>query len=436
MNMYAWVGVIGIIVLSLISLIQKEDRTKENIRKSMFMISIALGIIVAVLVFHIDYLLAIIVGFLLIILFDKKTYTKKRLIIYGSIILILNITFFILLRENPDYVLDYLKEHPESTSLYLVENGDVLSAYQADEIRPLASTVKIIIAIEYAMQIEDQKLAKDQPVPLKDLERFYIENTDGNAHENWLETMKEEDKIKNGEVALHDVARGMIANSSNANTEYLINLLGVDAINKRIDKLGIKQHDKIYPIVSALLIPEHVKTETMEEEALIQKLEKMPMEEYRLMAEQLSKDMQAGKIKAGDVTFDSSLDVQKIWSDRLPGSTAEAYGKLLHNISSDQLPEGVNATVRDLLEWPMEMHEENQETFAHLGAKGGSTAFITTNTMYAETKEGDQIEIALLIDDLSTFEGMRVRNSQNAFELKLLTDADYRKKVQKELADS
>ena len=43
----------------------------------------------------------------------------------------------------------------------------------------------------------------------------------------------------------------MIIYSSNANTDYLIDLLGVNNINQRINALGLKQHEEVYPIVGA-----------------------------------------------------------------------------------------------------------------------------------------------------------------------------------------
>ena len=90
-------------------------------------------------------------------------------------------------RDNPDYVLNHLKENPQTTSFYLAENGVELVTYQSDVVRPLASTVKMLIAVEYAMQIDAGLLDKDSTVSLDDLSRYYAKGTDGNAHPAWLE---------------------------------------------------------------------------------------------------------------------------------------------------------------------------------------------------------------------------------------------------------
>lgn len=434
MNIFAWIGMLGILILAPLPLLKKENRSKEEIRKAIVTVFIALGIIAAVLIFNVNFLLALVVGVILMIVFDKKTYTKKRLVIYGAIILVIVAIDYAIFRDNPDYVLNHLKDNPQTTSLYVAENGVELITYQSDVVRPLASTVKMLIAVEYAMQIDAGMLDKDSAVTLDELSRYYFRNSDGNAHEEWLETMEREEKVKNNEVMLHDVAKGMATYSSNANTDYLIDLLGIAAINERAKSLGLTQHEEVYPIVSALLIPDYLKSESMDDKQLIKELETMPMEEYRGLAEELSKQMKEGTIKIEDRVFDLSLDVQKVWSDRLIGASAKDYGKLLSVISNDQLPEKAAETARDLLEWPMEYNEQNHERFVHLGAKGGSTAFILNDAMYAEDHNGDKAEFVLLTDELSLWQGMLVRSNMNSFESQLLGSEAYRLKIQEELS--
>ena len=242
-------------------------------------------------------------------------------------------------------------------------------------------------------------------------------------------------KAKKNEVTLHDVAKGMATYSSNANTDYLIDLLGIAAINERATSLGLTQHEDVYPIVSALLLPKQLDNGSMDEEQLIQELETMPMETYRSLAEEVSKQMKAGTIDIENSTFDSSLAVQRVWSDRLSGASANDYGKLLAIISNDELPKVAADTVRDLLEWPMQLNEGNHKRFVHLGAKGGSTAFILNEALYAENHDGDKIEMVILTNELKLWQGMLLRKNLNSFESNLLTNEKYRLNVQKELSD-
>ncbi len=56
---------------------------------------------------------------------------------------------------------------------------------------------------------------------MSELDKFYLEGTDGDAHPDWLRDIEEAGLIENNSVLLHQVAKGMIAYSSNAITEYL-----------------------------------------------------------------------------------------------------------------------------------------------------------------------------------------------------------------------
>ena len=435
MNIYAWIGLLGIIVFTLLPFLNKKHRSKEEIRKAFVTISIVLGMIIAVTLFNVNFLIAFLLGVIVMILCDKKTYTKKRLIIYGVIVLILGVASYFIFRDNPDYVFKHLKTHPESSSLYVAKNDEKLITYQSDVVRPLASTVKILIAIEYAMQVDEGILNKDSYVSLDDLKAFYYQDTDGNAHETWLKSIKDEGNIHHNQVTLHDVAKGMITYSSNANTDYLLHLIGIKKINERAKSLKLTQHEEVYPLVSALLIADFLQEdEDVSESKLVEKLEDMPMSTYRDTAKELSLEMKNGTINIEDYTFDMSFRLQKLWSDRLIGASADDYGKLLAIISNDELPTVANETVRDLMEWPMVINEDNHKHFSHLGAKGGSTAFILNDAMYAEDHNGDKFEIVLLTDELNIWQQTLISHNLNSFESKLLGSEDYRLQVQKELS--
>lgn len=433
MNLWAWIGLSGIVVSALLPFLIKEQRTKENIRQAIILITIVIAIIIAVLVFNVSYLMAFILGVIVYILFDKKTYTKKRLLIYGGIILILGSATFFLFRDNPDYVLNHLKNNPETTSLYVVRNGEEIITYQSDMIRPLASTVKIPIAMEYAIQVDEGLLDKNQLVSLDDLNRFYYENTDGGAHNEWLESIQEADKVSNNAVALHEVAKGMITYSSNANTDYLLHLLGIDSVNERIQSLGLTQHEPVYPLASSLLLPDYIGSDSMGEDEIISELRALPMDQYREAAIHLSDQMKTGELDISSYSFDSSFAVQRVWSDRLAGASASNYGKLLSIISNDELPVRAAEIIRDLMEWPMEFNDANKDFYAHLGSKGGSTAFILNDALYVEDLDGNKTEVVIFTNDLNFWQSLMLQNNINSFEVHLIGSEEYRLKVMEEL---
>src|SRR5699024_12499368 len=110
-----------------------------------------------------------------------------------AIILLLVISDYMMFKSNTNYVLKHLEKNPENSALYVSVDNNEKIAYKADTPRTLASVAKIIIALEYSYQIQDGNINEDETVPLSSLEAFYIEDTEGGAHDEWLEEMKEEE---------------------------------------------------------------------------------------------------------------------------------------------------------------------------------------------------------------------------------------------------
>lgn len=70
-------------------------------------------------------------------------------IIFGLVILTGAIGVYYFL-PNEDKVLNFIKENPEKSAISLFRNDTILASKNVDKEMPLASTVKIILAIEYA----------------------------------------------------------------------------------------------------------------------------------------------------------------------------------------------------------------------------------------------------------------------------------------------
>src|SRR5699024_3982114 len=104
--------------------------------------------IFAVTVLHVPLFPALIVMLDAIFIVDVKWTWKKGLTFIGIIIAIVGGAAYILLKEDHDYVVKHLEKYPENSSFIFAKNGEALVSYSADARRPLASTVKIIIAIE------------------------------------------------------------------------------------------------------------------------------------------------------------------------------------------------------------------------------------------------------------------------------------------------
>jgi D-alanyl-D-alanine carboxypeptidase len=229
-------------------------------------------------------------------------------------------------------------------------------------------------------------------------------------------------------VKLIDVARGMIMFSSNANTEFLMDLLGFQKVNHNIELFGLKKHSPIYPMVSSLLMYQNPKN--FKEEKILKEINKLSEGEYAkstmLLHDQMKEDSDyKNNFRPEDLTF----KMQKIWSDRLPSSTTKDYvriGSVLNDRKNfNQNTFGILAEV---LETMMES-PANQNLFLHAGMKGGSTIFVLTKDLYATLKNGTRIELAYFFNDLSQVENLQLQSWMNDFELKILTDESFRKRM-------
>ncbi len=309
---------------------------------------------------------------------------------------------------------EFIRDNPDKSSIYLVVNGEVQASVNPDRMMPLASTVKIIVAIEYAYQAASGKVNPAQLVDTSILNHYYIPNTDGGAQPGWINYVQKKGLLNEGKTSLEEVAKGMINFSSNANTEYLIDLLGLDNINKRIKELSLKDHDDLYYFISSLMLIHDKKAN---------EIEAISKEEYVEKSNEWHEKLKEDKSQISNVK-NIPFNVQKIWSDRLTKSTTRTYADIMQKINSGTyFSKDVQRNIATTMEAIME-NPANEKWLEHAGTKGGSTTWVLTKAMYATKKDGTTIEIAYFFDNLSLQEQMKLQKSLNSFELALLTNKD------------
>jgi D-alanyl-D-alanine carboxypeptidase len=346
-----------------------------------------------------------------------------------GLILLSGVYGFYYIKTDENKVLDFIRDNPEKSSILLIRNDTVVANQNITRLMPLASTVKIILAIEYAIQSAEEIIDPDELIPVDELAKFYIPNTDGNAHPAWLKSV--ESKISEDKISIREIAKGMIKYSSNANTEWLLNRLGIDNVNNRLDSLGLKNHTKIYNIVSALFVGKELFPELKGEE-LKKKLSELSKDEYISATIDIHRKLLTDTMYKKEIG-EMNMDLQKVWSDNLPASTVEDYVSIMQKINnrtyfSMKSQSFLNEVMEYILENPV-----NKEWLKHSGMKGGSTAFVLTKALYATDKKGNRTELAYFLNELSFLEMTKLRLSMNEFEMKLLTNATFREKVKSEL---
>ena len=349
-------------------------------------------------------------------------------IVLGLLTIIGTISYYYL-KPNEQKVLDFIIDNPKTTAIKLIRNDTLIAEVNANKIMPLASTVKIILAIEYAIQASKGEINPEELISIDDLDKFYVSNTDGDAHPTWLKRVK--GKIVKNSISIREITKGMIVFSSNANTEWLSQKLGLQKINNRIDSLGIIDHTDIYYIVSALFVGKE-KYPNLKEKELVDKLKALSLKEYidatKIIHSKLLTDT-AYKSDIGDL----GMNIQRVWSDNLPSSTVSEYAELMRKINSKTYFDSITHQYLDeIMEGIME-NPANKKWLKHSGMKGGSTLFVLTKALYATDKEGNKTELAYFFDGLGIIENLRIQGSMNKFELKILNNKEFRNKIKSEL---
>lgn len=331
-----------------------------------------------------------------------------------------------------DSLLQYIIANKQHAAFSLVVNDTTIVAFNQNKLMPLASTVKILIAVEFAKQAGKQVINENEWIPISAFNKYYLPFTDGGAHTNWLAYEKTKNHIKNDSIQLINIARGMTMFSSNANSEYLLDILGLDNVKNNIQLFGLKNHTAIFPLVASLFIYQNPKK--LNENKLLKAIKNLPEEGYCKTIYEIHKALKYDttllkKFKLADVTE----NMQQVWSDKLTASTTADYVHLMGILNNQKyLDADSYGIIAELLEFVME-NPANQKNYVRFGMKGGSTATVLTDAFYATTKNGVKIEGAYFFNHLPPAENNTLQRWMNSFKIALTQNEDFRKKVQQVL---
>ena len=278
--------------------------------------------------------------------------------------------------------------------------------HNADVPMPLASVVKVIHLVAYAQAVQDGELDPQMVVPLSDLERYYLPNSDLRAHPQALAALRAEERVfgQPPAVRLEDVPRMMIEFSSNAAADYLHLLLGQRRIEQTILDLGLASHSAPCPFLGQfLLMGGRDRDGTAEVRALAADPE---LYSRAVMSVTLAYSERAAS-SAAPLGWRSraqrpALDVQSLFSEVLnTRASARDYANLMGRIADNQLgPWEQSVRIRRYLEWPTGF-PTNQERLAWLGYKGGSLPGVLTVVYYAQPWDRQRpVVVALFLHNL------------------------------------
>jgi D-alanyl-D-alanine carboxypeptidase len=327
-----------------------------------------------------------------------------------------------------DSFFNFIKANPLRSSVYITRNDTVIARLNENKMMPLASTVTMLVAIEFAQQSTHEMINENAYVPLADMEKFYIPFIDSASYNSWLAYARADKEIKDGTIKLVDIARGMILFGCYTNADYLMDMLGFDAVKENIATFKLKQHTAVYPFAGSLFTY-HIPKKSSEDK-LLKSLSKYSDKKYSMEAYYNHLDIKQ------DSTFKETFNpdkftpkLLKMWNENLPASTTKEYVLLAQALNNREvIDEDAYFPIAEVLEIPMEK-KEYQKLYKHFGAKTGKTAYIFTRVIYFTQKDGTRIESAIFFNDLTPAEERKIEDWQPAFEAQFLSDPVFRSKV-------
>jgi D-alanyl-D-alanine carboxypeptidase len=320
-------------------------------------------------------------------------------------------TVFTAARQAPDEphddVLSFIALNPEQVGIacYLVDDPEAGFYHHENDDFKLASTYKILIAIGYAEQVAAGLLDPDARIAVRDIDRYYLPGTDGNAHPTWLAHAPVDD---DDSVRLHDVAYGMIRFSSNADTDYLLSRLddtGYDWADL-FARLGTTTLDEPQPTLGLFLMLNNPDTGLADPES-------MNYQEHHRHADELTRryanDAQWRDRAQNMQTNLRTLAVQPKYFARFgpsasPADTARMMRAIYVGSPAPGEPAAVSedarAVVQNLLEWPLRESPSLEAHFNTLGVKGGSLPGILTAAYYGQSAGGQPMVLTVFYRNL------------------------------------
>jgi beta-lactamase class A len=312
--------------------------------------------------------------------------------------------------KTPEDLLEYIVAHAGDVSLvaYEINHSNKGIFHRADDKRPLASTMKILVLAEYARQVELGILSPNNLVNLEDIDIYYLSGTDGDAHPNAIKEFQEKAYInKENQIQLRHITYAMIRYSDNAATDYLIQCLGRDNLENLLLILQIENQDVPLPIIGQFLTwgNQEIGANTLERLQIYQAMsrEQYANEVYRLTYKwRNDEDFRTKQIKYTKSAKWLNFKEQKQFTQALfCRGTARGYAQLMERIYRGELISQVATKImREYLEWSMQLAGEQQQVDVY-GVKNGSLPGVITEASYLKLKNAKNVRVfALFFENL------------------------------------
>jgi D-alanyl-D-alanine carboxypeptidase len=355
----------------------------------------------------------------------------------------------------PDDVLAYLQARPDSFSLVVysvaADGTAVDDEYQLwhnpDQPMPLASTKKILVLAAYAQAVATNQLDPNTAVSLAEWDRYHLPGTNGGAHIAVLTDLglAVDDAgyalDPSATVTLSQMVHAMIRFSDNAAPDYLLDLLGEEAMAEVMVDAGMTPRPLLPHAGMVLTWQNHTQRSLTAD--MVAELTALPAAEYAARVWQMQESFLHSEWGEAERTWrrndrrpPNPHRLEMAAANQLDNvGTAREFAAIMAGVASGTfISPDVSAIMRRYLEWPMAF-SGNQEAFLALGSKGGSLAGLLTGATYYVPRDGAFEQqprvVVLFMRDIPFAAWLRLSETfaQQQFEREMATNPGFVRQV-------
>lgn len=329
------------------------------------------------------------------------------IIIFLCILLCIGVGLYSLNSKDEKFIQQLIVSEKDKVSMVVIENNKLIGEMNSESFFPLASVYKLMILIELVNQVENNKIDLQEKIDIEEIEKFNFLKKDVN-YNLW----KNDVVSDNEKISIYEVALGVSQYSSNPNSDYLMNKLGIKNINHTSNNL-VKKHTKLYPITASLLITDYYKRIKKYDSSQIEnKKNSINQEEYEDLSFEINEMIKNNTYPKNNDLIVSEKD-QYFWSSHMPSSTARDYAEILNNLDGIFKKNSSSILFKKLIEY-----EDSKEGYT--GGKTGDTIDTTNRIILKENKENKMV-VVIFTKNLNYYEHIKVENNIDDFIDRILS---------------
>lgn len=343
--------------------------------------------------------------------------------------------------KTADDLVDYIAAHPRDVSLAFWKVGEEPSGiyHEADTVRPVASTAKILVLAAYAEAIRSGAVSGDEQISLDEWNALYLPTTDAGAHLGALSDLGRRGRLANEKVSLADLAFAMTRYSDNAAMDCLMQRIGRPAIANAISSLGLAETSRPHPFGGEMLSWRSADRSAADSS---RRLGAMSSSDYvdltwsltaKLAHDADFRTKERARLESEGIGL-TIVEQEGLGATYGNRGSAREYAKVMQAIYSNET-QGMADKTWAMLEWPTPDPAVFAK-FAILGTKNGYLPGIVTSAYYARPKGAQTGRVLALFFQnvaMGVWSSMHKSLVHQELERRLLTDDVFVEKVRKRL---